>query len=110
MAVQALAGSVPVSQLALQNGVSRKFVYQQKSVASAALDEVFASSAPDDEVLFALPVTKTWLRQLALGVTLIEHGSYRGVVELMRDLTCWACASARAPSTTFIKRRRGRPA
>ena len=50
MAVQALAGSVPVSQLALQNGVSRKFVYQQKSMASAALDKVFASSAPDDEV------------------------------------------------------------
>jgi len=86
MAVQALAGSVPVSQLALQNGVSRKFVYQQKSMASAALDKVFASSATDDEVLFALPVTKTWLRQLTLGVTLIGHGSYRGVVELMRDL------------------------
>ena len=57
MAVQALAGSVPVSRLALQNGVSRKFVYQQKNMVSAALDEVFASSAPDDEVLFELPVT-----------------------------------------------------
>ena len=86
MAVQALAGSVPVSQLALQNGVSRKFVYQQKSMASAALDEVFASSAPDDEVLFELPVTKTWLRQLTLGLSLICHSSSRGVVELMRDL------------------------
>jgi len=86
MAVQALAGSVPVSQLALQHGVSRKFVYQQKSMASAALDEVFASSAPDDEVLFELPVTKTWLRQLTLGLSLICHSSYRGVVELMRDL------------------------
>ena len=28
MAIQALAGGVPVSQLALQHGVSRKFVYQ----------------------------------------------------------------------------------
>jgi transposase-like protein len=86
MAVQALAGGVPVSQLALQHGVSRKFVYQHKNRASAALDEVFASSEPDDEVLFELPVTKTWLRQLTLGLSLICHSSYRGVVELMRDL------------------------
>jgi len=27
-------------------------------MASAALDEVFASSAPDNEVLFELPVTR----------------------------------------------------
>ena len=39
-----------------------------------------------DEVLFELLVTKTWLRQLTLGLSLICHSSYRGVVELMRDL------------------------
>ena len=70
----------------LTHDVSRKFVYQQANKASAALAEVFSSSAPDDEVLFELPVTKTWLRQLTLDATLIGHGSYRGVVELMRDL------------------------
>jgi len=47
---------------------------------------VFTSSAPDDAVLFELPVTKIWLRQLTLGLSLICRGSYRGVVELMRDL------------------------
>ena len=47
---------------------------------------VFASGVPDNEVLFELPVTKTWLRQLTLSLTLICHSSYRGVVELMRDL------------------------
>jgi len=31
-------------------------------------------------------VTKTWLRQLTLGLSLICHSSYRGVVELMRDV------------------------
>lgn len=66
--------------------MSRKFVYQQKNKASTALDEIFASSAPDDEVQFDLAVTKTWLHQLTLGLTLICHSSYRGVVELMRDL------------------------
>ena len=72
--------------MAAGHNVSRKFVYQQANKASAALAEVFSSSAPDDEVLFELPVTKMWLRQLTLGLTLICHSSYRGVVELMRDL------------------------
>jgi len=86
LAVLALAGTATITGLADQHDVSRKFVYEQANKASTALAEVFASSAPDDEVLFELPVTKTWLRQLTLGFTLIGHGSYRGVVELMRDL------------------------
>ena len=86
LAILALAGTATITDLAAEHAVSRKFVYEQANKASAALAEVFSSSAPDDEVLFELPVTKTWLRQLTLGVTLIGHGSYRGVVELVRDL------------------------
>ena len=59
MAILALAGTATISDLAALHGVSRKFVFQQADKASVALDEVFASPAPDDEVLFALPVTKT---------------------------------------------------
>lgn len=40
----------------------------------------------DDDVLFHLPMTKNWLYQLILGLVLICHSSYRGVVELSRDL------------------------
>src|SRR5471032_2942364 len=86
LAILALAGTATITDLAAGHDVSRKFVYQQANKASAALAEVFASSAPDNEVLFELPVTKTWLRQLTLGLTLICHSSYRGVVESMRDL------------------------
>jgi hypothetical protein len=86
LAIRALAGSATISDLATQHGVSRKFIYQQTHKASVALDEVFASATPDDEVLFELAITKTWLRQLTLSLTLICHSSYRGVVELMRDL------------------------
>ena len=35
---------------------------------------------------FHLPVTKSWLYQLILGLVLICHSFYRGVVELFRDL------------------------
>jgi transposase-like protein len=86
LVIQSLAGSETVSNLAAQHGVSRKFVYQQTHKARAALDEAFSSSTPDDEVLFELAVTKTWLRQVIVGLTLICRSSYRGVVEFLRDL------------------------
>ena len=84
--IQVLSGSQPITHLADQHQVSRKFVYQQGDKAQQALNESFAPSQDDDEVLFHLPVTKNWLYQLILGLVLICHSSYRGVVELLRDL------------------------
>lgn len=87
LALQALAGPETVSRLAQQHEVSRKFVYQQAAKAEEALDEAFSSAQRnDDQVLFHLPVTKAWLRQLVLGLTLICHSSIRGVGELFRDV------------------------
>jgi hypothetical protein len=37
-------------------------------------------------VLFYLPVTKAWLIQLVLGLVLICHSSYRGVIQLLAAL------------------------
>ena len=54
--------------------------------ARVALDEVLASAAPDKETLIELAVTKTWLHPLTLSLALICHNSYRGFIELMRDL------------------------
>ena len=84
--IKAIARTVAISHLADKHQVSRKFVYQQGDKAQQALDESFAPSQGDDEVLFHLPVTKNWLYQLILGLVLICHSSYRGVVELFRDL------------------------
>ena len=84
--IQVLARTKPISDLAATHQVSRKFVYQQGDKAQRSLDESFASSPADDGVLFHLPVTKNWLYQLILGLVLICHSSYRGVVELFRDL------------------------
>ena len=86
LAIQALGRSETVSDLAARHGVSRKFVYQQTRKAVAALDDAFLSAAPDDGVLFALPVARAWLRQVIVGLTLICRSSYRGVVEFLRDL------------------------
>ena len=61
-------------------------MYQQTDKARIALDDAFSSAVPDDEVLFELTVTKTWLRQVIVALTLICRSSYRGVVEFLRDL------------------------
>jgi hypothetical protein len=86
LALDALAG-VPISQIASEQQVSRKFVYQQLHQAQDALENAFAPP-PDQppQLLFWLPVTRPWLRQLVLGLTLICHSSVRGVCELLGDL------------------------
>ena len=70
LAVQALARSTTVSDLSARNGVSRKFVYQQANKAPRALDDAFVSTAADDAVLFEIPVTKRWLRQVIVALAL----------------------------------------
>lgn len=86
LAIQALAQSATISDLAARHGVSRKFVYQQTHKAREALNDVFSPAVPDSAVLFELAVTKAWLRQVIVGLTLICRSSYRGVVEFLRDL------------------------
>jgi hypothetical protein len=89
LAVQVIAGAQPVAELARQHEVSRKFVYQQVDTARQALTQAFNPEPKAEDVLFRLPVTKAWLRQLVLGLVLIGHAPYRAVVELFRDLFDW---------------------
>jgi hypothetical protein len=86
LAVDALAGH-PVSHLADQHQVSRKFVYQQLQLAHDALDQAFAPQPQLKEpVLFYLPVTRSWIRQFVLALVLICHSPLRGVCELLAEL------------------------
>lgn len=90
LAVQVLAGAQPVAELAQQHEVSRKFLYQQADTARDALTHAFSPEPKDEDVLFRLPVTKAWLRQLVLGLVLVGHAPYRAVIELLRDLFDWS--------------------
>ncbi|MGC1528049.1 MAG: hypothetical protein WA783_18545 [Phormidesmis sp.] len=86
IAIEALAKSKPISHLATDYEVSRKFVYEQSGKAKLALSKSFEPTTPEHPVLFHLPITKAWLCQLILGLVLICHSSLRGVVELLRDV------------------------
>jgi len=79
LALETLAGVQTVSGLAREHHVSRKFVYHQAAKAEEVLDHVFAGDegqeTGQEQVLFQLPVTKSWLRQVVLGLTLSCHSS-----------------------------------
>jgi hypothetical protein len=87
LAVDALAGMQSISELAADHNVSRKFVSQQVDKAEQALEQAFTPAArADAKVLFYIPVTEAWLRRFIVALLLICHCSYRGVVELLRDV------------------------
>jgi hypothetical protein len=90
LALHALAGTETISRLAARHEVSRKFVYRQAGNAKEALQEAFAEDAGEaSPVLFYLPVTRPWLEQVILGLTLICHSPLRGVSEFCRDVLDW---------------------
>jgi hypothetical protein len=86
LALQVLAGARPVTGLARRHQVSRKFLYRQADTARRALESAFDPPRPAAPVLFHLPVTKPWLRQLVLALVLSCHSPYRGVLALLADL------------------------
>jgi hypothetical protein len=86
LSVKVLARNEPVSRLAQRCGVSRKFLYRQADKASQALEDAFAAEAEGPQVLFTLPVTKDWIRQFVLALTLEGHSSFRGINQIAADL------------------------
>jgi hypothetical protein len=87
LALQVLAGTGTIRGLAAQHAVSRKFLSQQVGTAEEALQDAFVGNDNDaTKVLFSLPVTKQWLDQAILGLSLICHSSIRGVCEFFREV------------------------
>ena len=86
LALDVIQRTQPVSHLAQDNDVSRKFLYQQAAKASEGLDQTFAPSGKDNDVLFYLPITKKWIHALVLALILNCHSSFRGVIEILRAM------------------------
>jgi len=110
LSLQALAGDEPICRLAERHKVSRKFVYQQAVKATEAPDAAFATPGNDDQVIFYLPVTKDWLRQVVLAEVLLCHSSFRGVRERFSAVFDLPVRSAKGRSTASSGRRSKRPA
>jgi hypothetical protein len=74
-----------ITQIAQENGTSRKFVREQKTKVADAIDTAFRSTPAVDQVLFYLPVTKCWIAQLVLSL-MLNHVSYRQISTLLSDM------------------------
>ncbi|MBM3192459.1 MAG: hypothetical protein FJZ63_07425, partial [Chlamydiae bacterium] len=87
IALSVLEKAKKISHIAFELGISRKFVYQQREKALIGITKAFEeNSKKDEDVLFCIPVTYGWIKQLALALVLICKASYSGVIELFRDL------------------------
>ncbi len=84
LSLQALVRTEP--NLAERHQVSRRFIYRQMALGERALEEAFNPKESDTEVLFWIPVTKSWLRQVVLALVLYCHSSFRGVIAFFRDI------------------------
>lgn len=83
LSVQVLARTEPLTRLAKDYKVSRKFLYQQTAKADQALDRTFIPAPKNKEVIFHLPVTKDWIEQFVLAQVLIGHSPFRAVIEIL---------------------------
>jgi len=83
LSLRVLARTEPITHLARDYNVSRKFLYQQSAKARQALDGTFQPSPRDKNVIFHLPITKDWIRRFVLSQVLIGHSSFRAVLEIL---------------------------
>jgi len=86
LSLQGLARTEPLTQLAKRNQVSRRFIYRQMAKGKEALEQAFNQKESETEVLFWIPVTKSWLRQVVLALVLHCHSSFRGVIAALSDI------------------------
>lgn len=86
LALRIIRNEKPVSQLANEQQVSRKFLYNQKSKAISGIDRAFENQERDNKVLFYIPVTKAWMRVFVLAMILHCRSSFRGVIKVFKDV------------------------
>jgi len=86
LALEAISNQQPITELAQESGVSRKFVYAQKNKAIEVLNKAFSIQDKDDEVLFTIPVTRGFIQSSILSLSLNCHSSERGIVQHFRDI------------------------
>jgi len=86
LALKAILNQQPITELAKNSGVSRKFVYSQKDKAIEALDNAFGTQDKDDDILYTIPVTRNFIQASVLSLSLNCHSSERGIVQHLKDI------------------------
>ena len=86
LALGVLSKSSNISQLSRDHQVSRKFLYANATKANEALLQVYQPAPTEQQVLYYLPITKAFIRQLIVALLFLCHASFRGVQTLLSDV------------------------
>ena len=79
MALQAIIRQHTISKIARNFHCSRTTVHMQKNWALKSGANDFKDAA-DDETLFTIPVTRSFIHQMVVGLFCICNSSYRGIM------------------------------
>lgn len=84
IALQAIENKRTISELSREYSCSRTTVYKQKEIALTAANNAFVEDA--DEVLFYIPVTKSFIYGVVIALFLICGSSYRGIMFFLKTI------------------------
>lgn len=76
--LKAVKGHYKVSDIAQEHNCSRTTVYAQKEKVLSAVNQAFEED--DSGVLYYIPVTKDFIKQVVLSLFLICQSSYRNII------------------------------
>jgi hypothetical protein len=84
MAILAISRQQTITEISKNFDCSRTTVYELKNRALRAAADAFEDAG--DETLFTVPVTKSFIRQMVVGLFCICDSSYRGVMSFLENI------------------------
>src|SRR6202047_35205 len=85
MALQAISRQQTITEIARNFHGSRTTVHAQKTRALEAAANEFKDAA-DDETLFTIAVTRSFIHQMVVGLFCICNSSYRGIMSFLKSI------------------------
>jgi len=81
IALKVISNSRTITQAANEYDTSRKFIEQQRNKALQGINNSFVEQ--DNNVLCYLPITKSWIDQIVLSLTMFCKASYRNTISIL---------------------------
>ena len=85
LALQSLSKQNSISDLSRTYGCSRTTVHLQKNTALLAITKAF-DVENEDTILYYLPITKNYIKQVVLSLFLICKSSFRDIIFFLKDI------------------------
>jgi hypothetical protein len=85
MGLKAIQDKKSITALSIEHECSRGTVYAQRNKAILAVNQAFEDN-DDNDVLYCIPITKTFIRQVVLSLLLISQSSYRNILFFLQAI------------------------